>query len=510
MNPSQSEELQSPIRTDLNIRDVLAPMFRRKRLMCLVFCATLLAAVFIAIGASSLHEARMEILVNRQTLDPMVISEPTHQTPSSPQPLTEEEVNSEIELLKSTDILRQVVLANGLQEFEKGSLSAWLLSRGQDDWYVAKAADRLSKKLNIDVVTKTNAIEVAYKAKDPKVAYGVLKELADLYMQKHLAVQRPTGSYDFFAKETERYREALAGSEQRLATFGREHGVVVPDIERTEMAQQVVNSVANLHQAEQAIAADEQRIQADEVQMKATPARSSTAESSDDANLLLQQLLANLLTAQIKRTQLALKYDASYPLVQEADQEIAQTQAAIADARKTQYVNQTTDRDPTYELLREDVAKTQADLASQKATATALGRSIQSMQSQMVQLDGKALDQADLIRETKADESNYLLYLSKREQERTSDALDQKRIGNVAIAVPPTIPVLPVYSPIIVLLAGFVGAAFVSVAAAFVAEYLDPCFRTPGELGDFLGIPVLASFPRQAIRSASRYALPPV
>ena len=32
-----------------------------------------------------------------------------------------------------------------------------------------------------------------------------------------------------------------------------------------------------------------------------------------------------------------MKYDPSYPLVQEADQEIAATQAAIADAEKTQY-----------------------------------------------------------------------------------------------------------------------------------------------------------------------------
>ena len=73
--------------------------------------------------------------------------------------------------------------------------------------------------------------------------------------------------------------------------------------------------------------------------------------------MLLQTLQANLLAAQLKRTQLAMKYDPSYPLVQEADQEVAETQAAIADAQKAQYVNQTTDRDPTYEFLREDVAR---------------------------------------------------------------------------------------------------------------------------------------------------------
>ena len=65
----------------------------------------------------------------------------------------------------------------------------------------------------------------------------------------------------------------------------------------------------------------------------------------------------------------------------------------------------------------------------------------------MVKLGSQSLQQADLQREAKANEQNYLLYLSKREQERTSDALDRTRIENVAIAVPPAIPVLPVHGP---------------------------------------------------------------
>ena len=38
----------------------------------------------------------------------------------------------------------------------------------------------------------------------------------------------------------------------------------------------------------------------------------------------------------------------------------------------------------------------------------------------MVKLGSQSLQQADLQREAKANEQNYLLYLSKREQERTS------------------------------------------------------------------------------------------
>ena len=119
------------------------------------------------------------------------------------------------------------------------------------------------------------------------------------------------------------------------------------------------------------------------------------------------------------------------------------------------------------------------------------------MKAQLVDLDQKAVKQSDLLRDTKANEANYLLYLSKREQEKTSDALDLKRIANVAIAVPPSVPVLPAYSPMLVLFIGLLLGLFVSVGAAFVAEYLDPSFRTPAEVNDVLKITVLASMPKK-------------
>jgi uncharacterized protein involved in exopolysaccharide biosynthesis len=159
-------------------------------------------------------------------------------------------------------------------------------------------------------------------------------------------------------------------------------------------------------------------------------------------------------------------------------------------------VNQTTDRDPTYEFLREDIARTQADLASQKATAIALDRTITTLRQKMVELDQKALKQADLVRENKANEANYLLYLSKREQERTSDALDKKRIANVAIAVPPAIPALPVHSATLIGLAGLFLSIATGMAVAYLAEHMDPSFHTPNEVVEALRIPLVVAIPK--------------
>jgi uncharacterized protein involved in exopolysaccharide biosynthesis len=483
---------------DITMRDLIAPLFRRKRAMIGAFIAFTILTSLAAYSLSSSYKVRVELLVNRDRVDPSVTAQTTSGGPTTQLPLTEEEINSEAEILLSPDLLRQVVLANNLQDREHKSIVAWIVNPQNDEWYISRAVDHLAKGLNIEVVKKTNMIGVTYKSTDPKIAYGVMEKLSNLYMEKHLAVHRPSGSFDFFSKETDRYKEALDKSEAALAEFGSKEGVVVPDVQRTNLAQLSMNTLASLHNTQQIIAADEQRIATDEKQMKATPARSTTQQVSNSADVLLQQLQTNLLAAQVKRTQLAMKYDASYPLVKEADKEIAQTQSAIEEAKKMQYVNETTDRDPTFEFLREDVARARTDLAAQKATEGALKQSLERVQSEMVSLDKKALKQQDLQREAKADESNYLLYLAKREQERTSDALDKNRIGNVTIAVPAVFPLLPATSPFLIMAVGLFVAVFMSIGLAFILDYFDSSFRTPAEVMETLRIPVLGAVPRQS------------
>ena len=89
-----------------------------------------------------------------------------------------------------------------------------------------------------------------------------------------------------------------------------------------------------------------------------------------------------------------------------------------------------------------------------------------------------------------------MLYVQKQEQARISDELDKNRILNVAIAEAPSVPGLPVFSPLLLLLAGAVVALMISTAAGFFADYLDPSFRTPDEVMQFLGLPLLACFPK--------------
>ncbi len=484
---------------DLSIRDFLIPLFRRKRLLIVTFLAIFAVAALYVILEGPSYSARMAILVNRERQDPLVSTEATTQLITTNDPVTQEEINSEAELLVSRDVLEQVVTENGLEKPSRLDFVLDLLRPNQThEDRVARAVKALAKDLKIANIKDSNLIEIVYKSPDPKLSYSVLKSLGDLYVAKHVAVHRPAGSYEFFAQETDKYHQELEAAEDKLRQFGTQNSVAAPDEVRTDLALQVAQSLGQQHATEQAIAADEDRIASDLRELKGTSPRSATIQAVSTNDALMSNLKAALLAAQIKRAQLAMKYDAHYPLVQEADEEIAQAKLAISQAEEKPDVSQTTDRDPAWELLREDIVKTRADVAAQRATLAATKQGIKSMQDEMVHLDQLYLTQQDLQREMKAAESNYLLYLGKREQERTSNALDITRISNVAIAVPPAIPALPVMAIPTLILIAFAAAAVLSLGTAYTVDYFDSSFHTPSQVIDTLGIPVVLTVSKKA------------
>src|SRR5208337_4915440 len=186
-----------------------------------------------------------------------------------------------------------------------------------------------------------------------------------------------------------------------------------------------------------------------------------------------------------------------YPLVQEVDKQIADTSASIATEESKPIKEQTTDRNPTYSWINEELAKAKAEYGGLRAQVGAQQGIVAKYETQARDLEQKGLIEQDLLRNQKTDEENYLLYLRKLEQARMTEELDRTRIANVAIAQQPVVPSLPSNSRFVVLLLGTLIAAAVTLGAVFIQEYLDPSFRTPAEVTAGLNIPVLAAVPQR-------------
>jgi uncharacterized protein involved in exopolysaccharide biosynthesis len=470
-------------------RDLVAVLFRQRWVILGAFLGVVLLVLLSGLWTTK-YQAQMKILVLRQRMDAVVTAQPNPPAEVTPE-ITEADLNSEVELLLSDDLLRSVVLETGL---EKQSRS--IFGHENENVAVASALRTLSQNLNVEPVTKTNVIAVTFKSRNPELAARVLKAVEAAYIRKHSEVHRPSGEFTFFEQQTDQYHRGLELAQEQLAEFTQKRGVVSAQTEGNLALQRLSDFDAGAHQAQASAVETEQRIRALEAELRDMQPRLTTQIMTGQNPMLMQQLKSTLLNLELKRTELLTKFDPTYRLVQEVNEQIAETRGAIASAEDKPPQETTTDQDPTYQMLRSELAKAQENLAAFNALAAADRTTAARYREAARSLEQARLEQADLDRNVTTQENNYLLYLKKREEARISNALDQRGILNVAVVEQPVVPALPVRSRAktagLTLLLGL----FVSLGAGFFADYASPSFRTPDEVAGYLDLPVLGYLPK--------------
>jgi len=488
------------------LRDIATPLFRHPKVVVSTFLVLLLGTVLGIILLPKDYEAKMKILVKRERVD-AAVSPGRDAVMSNPGEVTEEELNSEVELLKSRDLLEKVVVSCNLQDSRPGHLwdrflpaAAASESRdGQDnDKKISQAVLALESKLQIGLLKKTDLIQVTYDSPDAQLAARVLRTLAGLYLEKTVAVHRPPGAFEFFQTESQHYDQELQTAETQLTKFDHEKGVADLQLEKQIALQKLSDFVSTYNSTQVAIKETEKRTRVVEQQLASTPEQTVSQVRSSENQFLMQQLKTTLLELELKRTGLLAKFKPDYRPVQEVQKQIDQTIATINKAENSPDQEETKDRNPSYEWLQSELTKSNAELASLHARADETLSVIRQYRAQLGMIDVNRAAQENFLREVKEAEANDLLYKQKREEARIGDALDRQRIVNVAIAEASTVPAFPTHSHwALTLLLGILLACLVSPGVAFAADYFDPSLRTPDELREVLEIPVLAALPKE-------------
>jgi uncharacterized protein involved in exopolysaccharide biosynthesis len=467
-------------------------LFRRRRVFVCVSGLVLAGAVLFALTGTE-YQAKMKVLVRRGRANAPVSVEPNAPLDLTRMEITEEELNSEVELVRDDEVLRSVVQKTGI---------------GGRDWFhflrpgegnaerVERAARQLAKKLKVEPVKKTNLIAVTYGANDPQTAANVLQFVEKAYLEKHMAVHRPSGEYHFFEQQTSESRRQLEEAKRALIEFTAKHGVVAATEQRDLALQKWSEVDANYRQARIELTETQQRLWELKAQLQKLPERSTTQVRVADNPDLLKALKATLLDLQLKRTGLLTKFEPSHRLVQEVEQQIVQAEATIAAENALPLKDETTDKNAQYEWAKLELQKTEVQWKGLQAREAAIVTQVGSYQAMARHLGEDAITQDDLLSSEKAAQENYLLYVKKQEEARMDDALDERGIVNVAIAEHPVVPALPLWSTATVLAIGLAAAGAAGTSAAFAADYLDPAFCTPEDVMAYLNSPVLASLPR--------------
>jgi uncharacterized protein involved in exopolysaccharide biosynthesis len=489
--PEELRLMPRPTRTPSpTMRDMFGVIFRHQRLMAISFCVIFATALLWGWLCPS-YQSEMKLLVRRSRLDPVMTATPSQSQQFEHDEITEEELNSEAELLSSEDVLNKVVQDSGLAD------DTWFSEiRGDNQQQrIARAARRLAKKLEIEPVRKATMIGVSYSSNDPAKSARVLRSLSNVYLERHLRVRRPSGEFNFFDQQVAEAGRNLEESESKLMSFAEQRGVVSGSLERDLALQKLSEADSMNKQTQVSIAEAMQRARMLNTKLALLPEHATTQVKSSDNPDLLGKIKSRLLELNLKRTELLTKFDPSYRLVKEVETEIEQANAAIAAQDAAPLLEKTIEPDPDRRWAQTELVKSDVELSGLRARYRATAELVRDFRSSAIQLNTRALEQQALLRDTKTAEERYLLYSSKREEARIGDALDAGGILNVVLAEQPTTPALPASSEFNFGMIGLVLAGATSTGLAFAADYLDPGFRTPDDVLAYLGTPVLASLP---------------
>src|SRR5712675_1383572 len=173
----EDESMRSDVDSQPPTARELAMVLFRQRLAFLCIAGVVFAGALIYAFAGVKYEAHIKLLVRRGRADAPVTAQENAPVDLTRMAVTEEELSSEVELLRGDEVLRKVVASNGLAHRD------WLhfLRPGEDQAVrVERAMRRLAKKLTIEPIRKTNLIVVSYSSEDPRRAASVLQSLASV------------------------------------------------------------------------------------------------------------------------------------------------------------------------------------------------------------------------------------------------------------------------------------------------------------------------------------------
>lgn len=438
----------------------LAMLRRRWLVVAATFALVVVAAVIAVAAWPWKYESVAKFLVRNARQD--LVVDPNDKTQTAfREGISEEIINSEIELIRSRDILDRVVQKTQLDNTELD---------GNPRVAREQAITRLSRNLNAAPIRKTNLIRVAYRSRDPELAAAVLRQLSDEYLSVHLSVHSSPGTYSFFQEQTEHWKNELANAEQELSTLAGRRNLIAPVDQRREMLESGSATERELVAIEAQIREQTTRELAATRALQTTESRVTTQKRQLPNQGSVERAHTMIAELQNKRTELLTKFNADDRLVKQVDEQIANTQAALKAATVMTATEEATDINPTWQRLQVERTDAALQLAGLQSRAERLRAQIDAYRLRAVSLAEATPGYETLLRRVADTREQYMVYGRKAEEARLAEALDRQKISNVVLAEAPVPALMSTRPPLIVVLlvGGIVGLLLGLISALFV------------------------------------------
>jgi succinoglycan biosynthesis transport protein ExoP len=337
-----------------------------------------------------------------------------------------------------------------------------------------------------------NSFKISFTGTSPEQAREVTSRLTSLFIQQNTETRehQATTTTTFLQEQLEAARLKLEVSEKEVGDYKLHHLGELPEQQQgnlailTGMQGQLQNTLSSLNRAREQ--------------------RQYLESLSDNSGLVVQGDLARL---QSQKEDLLLRYTPEYPAVKRLDRKIAQTEALLKMARKSETPeSRTASSDPSLGITADaSMAQVNGQLEANRLEINNLTKderrleaAIEEYQSRLNQTPVREQELAGMLRNYELLKQDYADLLSKKMQSELAGNLEKRQEGQqfrlVDQASLPTLPASP--NRVKLSLGGIAAGLGLGLALAFLMEMRDSSFHTEEELTERLGgLPLVIALP---------------
>ncbi|MBI2527812.1 MAG: hypothetical protein HYV93_17740 [Candidatus Rokubacteria bacterium] len=479
----------------VSVRDLVFILFKRKWSILSILLATLVGAtVWIGIIRDDLYQVSAKVLVKlgqEQATPPTVLG-----GPPTVIAYRRADVNSEVDIIQSTEVLGQVVDLLGLDKpAPPGPAPAELIPRirqrlgaraqGSKAWFNealinlgfrVRLAPReaaialLQDGLSVRAPRESNIVVVELLVGTREGASVILNTLLDVYQRFRVKLHQDPGAVPFFEAEASDAGERLREAEAELQRFEAGGGITALQKQKEVLLGQIAEAQSLVNQAKLDLDEATAKVQRFEPEVKkGEPNFAALGAFKRDA--FPHTLLLQLADLQKERERLRMTdLDGGLRIQNNRSQFELLLGMLMSNLRSVR-------------------AEAQAEYWARIATADAL-------QARVRALHGREAQWTALKRKIKVLEEAYIFYRKKLEESSADATLRGRNIGNVVVAERAMDPFQAVGARKSTLLSlAAVMAVLAALAWVAVAEAFDYGAYTATALEEFMGAPVIAVVP---------------
>ena len=501
--------MQAKATREITIRDLCYAIFRFKWRMILVAAAIFATVATMTFLQTTLYRSEAKLLLERDSpsLDPA-----TGQISRVSQD-RQRELNSELEILLSRELAERVIDSIGPGAFSTqiagkpaaaapapdGSEKTDLLPESarrliEDSGHgrliaVRTAVSRLVANLEVEAQKATNIIAISFLAKEPKLAQTVVTELIDLYREKHVAVHKTAGSYEFLANQFSKARNDLAQIEETLRKKRSETGVFALEAQGRALLDRIGGLERDLERTDAEVSSSGSKVHVLQDVLAKLP-ETVVLGTRTERNEAAEHMRERLYDLRLEQKELLSKSS-------EAVRRQIIEGEKLLDQEGAHRLSVTQGRNTTHQSIELQLLNEKVSLVSAQAKREAILKQLEEARKRARVLNDEGRKIASLEREVLITEANYRRYAGSLEQARIDEALQIEKISNISVVQPATLPINPARPRTMFNLAiGLFLAIGGAVGIALVSGYLDHTIKTPEEVRERLHVATLASIPR--------------